>query len=299
LLFCVEGRKDYRQVLAPLMPLSFVLKKLESMNEKTSEHATPETTSSESKSYKRLLKNVQSDLQESEDWLQKNQEAIRYFLDNPAQWGAALEKDSEQAEFLNNWIKSDLLKIKNLTFKSSNRKDALIELKKVLARMIRKQIQAKKRLLDLESDKGRQIEELKRNRKDKAELGEASFSENKKTTLGYKVELSSGIVAIVGRRATENDELYRQAQSRDMWFHVRGQKGGHLWIRRGQKAFGAKSELSIADLEEGALLCAKYSKAKGSWISVDYTERRHLKKRKGGAPGELLVLQSKTLFVNL
>ena len=80
---------------------------------------------------------------------------------------------------------------------------------------------------------------------------------------------------------------------------MRGLKGAHVWITRGQKYFGAKGELSQQDLTEAATLALKFSKVGGTQIAVDYTERRHLKKPKGGAPGALLVLQSKTIFVSL
>lgn len=109
--------------------------------------------------------------------------------------------------------------------------------------------------------------------------------------------------ARVGRKSLENDELFRQARDRDVWFHVKNIPGGHVWIARGQPDFGAKGEVSEGILKFGcqlALVNAKLKpEAKAAGAEVEYTERRHLKKMKGLAPGVVRVMLSKSRFVRL
>jgi hypothetical protein len=108
--------------------------------------------------------------------------------------------------------------------------------------------------------------------------------------------------ARVGRSASENAELFRQARSRDLWFHIKGYPGAHVWIPRGQKNFGAKAEISNQVIEQGCLLALVNSRTKlGSRESgeIEYTEKFNLKSVKGkDSQGTLIVQRSKTKFVS-
>jgi len=109
---------------------------------------------------------------------------------------------------------------------------------------------------------------------------------------GQWVEFAPDLWARLGRSATENDELFRQAKDRDLWFHVRGQAGAHVWVPRGQPGFGAKDAAPEHILKYGCQLALYNSRASESGSAfVDYTERRYLKKI-SGTDGALRILRS-------
>ncbi len=120
----------------------------------------------------------------------------------------------------------------------------------------------------------------------------------KKPGLWIQSPWDPGLWARVGRNSKENDELYRQARDRDLWFHIRTSPGGHVWIPRGQPGFGAKSAAHENLLRFGAQLALINSKIRatvgGPGHEVDFTERRNLKKTKGLGGGKILVLKSDT-----
>ncbi len=286
-LFSVESRKDYLQRLPNWASYEKLLKDDDLESGASLESFPKPVISQKNKAqikFEKLKENVESDLAEASAWLEKNNIHIQYFFQNPQLWGARL---SEVPAEHHDWIEEIS---KDVSFQSS-RKSALESLKKLLSRFERKKEKAQERLKQLKQQDTPQ-ESL---------TTKPVFRDEKKNekALPKKVELAPGLEAIIGRKALENDELYRKAQSRDVWFHVRGQRGSHVWIRRGQKGFGAKGELSEQVLKKAAELAAKYSKASGTWIAVDYTERRFLKKLKGADAGALQVLQSKTIFVSI
>lgn len=292
-VFSVESRKDYLQRLPNWGSYEKLLKQDD--KETTEEQIHSEQRNSEAApivqqktkaqiKFEKLKQNVESDLQEASLWLEENSSHIQFFFQNPQLWGAKLHEVPTEHHA---WIESIS---KDVSFQTA-RKTALENLKKLLSRFERKKLKAHERLAQLR----------KQLAPEESTVSRPVFKDEKKTekALPKKVELTVGLEAIIGRKALENDELFRKAQSRDVWFHVRGQRGAHVWIRRGQKAFGAKGELSELILKKAAELAAKYSKASGTWIAVDYTERRFLKKLKGADAGALQVLQSKTIFVSI
>lgn len=280
----VEGRKDYQQALPRWASLEEL--KLKDFDDKNSKQVLVTQNSSKQK---KLLQNIESDLKKAQDWILQNEKGIRFFLENPAVWG-------EDYPVLPGWTKNFLAKLselKGVVFKKEYRKTSLDRMKQLLQRHERKVQKAQERLLKVAKE-----DELKTTQDSFQKKKLAQGQTKKQNKIGSVQKIANDLELVVGRKATENDELYRQAQSRDLWFHVRGQKGGHVWLRRGQKGFGAKDEASQLVLQEAALVAVKHSKVRGSWIPVDYTERRYLKKPKGAAEGELLVLKSKTIFVS-
>lgn len=275
--FLVSGQKKYSQSLPRWTPLS----SLQKQETKTAAQTEVEKDSS-------LIKNVKADLENATEWLAANEANIRYFLAQPALWGS---DQNTLSPAMRKWIENlRLLKIPK--FSKENRKEALEVAKKLLGRYLRKKEKSSARLELLKSELPKSEPLTLKQIDPKAHI-------KNKSSVGSKIVLKSGVEVLVGKNADENESLFRLAKSRDIWFHVRGQKGSHVWIRRGQKGFGAKDDLSQLDLEEAARLAAKYSKASGNWVPVDYAERRHLKKSKGFPAGSVVVLQSKTIFVSL
>ncbi len=280
----IEGRKDYQQVLPRWASLEEL--KLKDFDNKNSKQVL---VTQESSKKKKLLQNIEGDLKKAQDWILHNKKAIQFFLENPTMWG-------EDFSVLPGWTKDFLAKLfelKGVVFKKEYRKTSLDRIKQLLQRHERKVQKAQERLFKVAKEN-----EAKTTQESFQKKKIAQRQTKKQNKIGSVQKITNDLELVVGRRATENDELYRQAQSRDLWFHVRGQKGGHVWLRRGQKGFGAKDEASQVVLQEAALVAVKHSKVRGSWIPVDYTERRYLKKPKGAAEGELLVLKSKTIFVS-
>ncbi len=116
----------------------------------------------------------------------------------------------------------------------------------------------------------------------------------KKPGLWVALVADGSLWARVGRSATENAELFRQARDRDLWFHVRSHPGAHVWIPRGQAGLGAKEEASEQILNWGAQLAIINCKVRDlPAATVDCTERRHLKSI-SGKPGHLEILRSTT-----
>ena len=278
----VEGRKDYQQTL----PRWASFEELKQVGESLPSIAVEEKSSK----HKKLLQNVEEDLKTAQDWLRQNEKGIRFFLENPALWG---EGSSQLPQWTVGFF-TKLSDLKGVVFKKEYRKDSLDRMKKLLQRQERKIEKSKERLVKVGEENQKSIAP------DSKKILEKFKGKHKKQSpkLGSIQKITNDLEIVVGRKASENDELYRQAQSRDLWFHVRGQKGGHVWLRRGQKGFGAKDEASEEVLKEAALVAVKHSKIRGSWIPVDYTERRYLKKPKGAAEGEVMVLKSKTIFVS-
>ncbi len=105
----------------------------------------------------------------------------------------------------------------------------------------------------------------------------------------------SGFPILVGRSAKENDLLtFKVAHKEDWWFHARQLKGSHVILRTGKQT-PTKSDLATA-----AWYAARYSDGKHSQIvPVQYCRRKHLRKPKGGAPGEVLLSQEEVLYIDL
>ena len=86
----------------------------------------------------------------------------------------------------------------------------------------------------------------------------------------------------VGRTPIENAELtFRVARPDDLWFHVQNQPGAHVILQRDDREAPPQDDVLAA-----ASLAALHSKAKLSpKVTVDYTLRKHVRKRPSAAPG--------------
>ncbi len=107
--------------------------------------------------------------------------------------------------------------------------------------------------------------------------------------------LPSGSRIFVGRTPLENAELtFRTARPGDLWFHVQNQPGAHVILQRDDRAEPPESDVLAA-----ASLAALHSKAKNSpKVTVDYTQRKYVRKRPSAAPGLVFYTNPKSLYVS-
>ncbi|MEO0325343.1 MAG: NFACT RNA binding domain-containing protein [Myxococcota bacterium] len=105
---------------------------------------------------------------------------------------------------------------------------------------------------------------------------------------------SEGGVVLVGRSATDNDELtLRVARPHDLWLHARGVRGAHVIV-----PLGKRDVCPPERLVDAATLAAHFSEAAGdAVVEVQYTPRRHVHKRKGLPPGAVHVSREKVLIL--
>jgi predicted ribosome quality control (RQC) complex YloA/Tae2 family protein len=102
-----------------------------------------------------------------------------------------------------------------------------------------------------------------------------------------------GTEILVGRNARQNDELtFQIASAGDLWLHARGVAGSHVIVRsRGHP-------VARQTLVQAAELAAAHSAARGSTrVTVEYTQRRHVHRIKGGGPGLVTYSHEKTIQV--
>lgn len=101
------------------------------------------------------------------------------------------------------------------------------------------------------------------------------------TSKPFHYKSSDGYDMYVGKNNFQNDDLtFKLAASYDWWFHAKGIPGSHVIV----KSNG--DELPDSTFEEAAKLAAFYSKARANEkVEIDYTQKKHIKKAKGGKPG--------------
>lgn len=102
-----------------------------------------------------------------------------------------------------------------------------------------------------------------------------------------------GLEVVVGRSARENDAVtFGLARPDDLWLHAQGYRGAHVIVRSGGR------EVPFDTVLFAARLAAGFSEARGSSnVPVDYTQRRHVWRPKGAAPGAVHYTRQKTVYV--
>jgi hypothetical protein len=100
----------------------------------------------------------------------------------------------------------------------------------------------------------------------------------------------------VGRGALHNDALtVRVARPHDLWLHAKGHTGAHVVVPL-HKGVSCPPELLV----DAAHLAAHFSDARGERIvDVQYTQRRHIRKPRGSAPGAVMVDREKVLVLRV
>lgn len=110
----------------------------------------------------------------------------------------------------------------------------------------------------------------------------------------YHYLSSDGFHMYVGKNNYQNEELSMKfANGSDWWFHTKEVPGSHVIV----KCEG--DELPDRAFEEAAALAAYYSKARLSTkVTVDYTQKKHLKKPAGSPPGYVIYHTNYSLFID-
>ncbi len=114
---------------------------------------------------------------------------------------------------------------------------------------------------------------------------------------GVMTRLSAdGYTIYVGRSKLENDEVtFRLGRGRDWWLHALGVPGAHVLVRNPDDR-----PLPPATLRQAAWLAAYYSKGRAQKaLEVTCTQRKHVRKVKGGEPGQVTHALGRTFWVDL
>lgn len=107
--------------------------------------------------------------------------------------------------------------------------------------------------------------------------------------------VTGGWQVLVGKSNRDNDVLtHKVARPEDLWFHARQAAGSHVVLRKA----GTGREPEQAAILEAAAIAAHHSKAgKSRRVAVCYTEAKHVRKPRGGAPGLAVVTREKVVMV--
>lgn len=110
---------------------------------------------------------------------------------------------------------------------------------------------------------------------------------------GRRFLSSDGLEIVIGRNNRDNEKVtFGVGKDNDFWFHTAGYGGSHVLVRNTHKL----ERLPAATMAEAASLAAYYSKARQSRnVQVHWTERRFLKKVRGGEPGKVLLTSYRSL----
>jgi len=103
--------------------------------------------------------------------------------------------------------------------------------------------------------------------------------------------LLEGVPVSIGRNNLQNDYLTMEiAKSSDWWFHSKEVPGSHVVVHHPNP--------SDQLYEVAASLAAWFSKAReSSYVAIDYTQKKHVKKFKGAKPGAVHYTDFFTLYV--
>jgi predicted ribosome quality control (RQC) complex YloA/Tae2 family protein len=124
-----------------------------------------------------------------------------------------------------------------------------------------------------------------------------SSGRNLSTHIPYhEYHSGNGKVFLVGKGAKDNDELtFKIASPHDIWFHAKDQSGSHVIMKADKK-----NNPSGDDIINGSALALSYSKAKkvlkgDVWMA----RRKDIVKKKGMAPGKVIVRKGEVKYISL
>lgn len=105
-----------------------------------------------------------------------------------------------------------------------------------------------------------------------------------------------GWTVLYGENSAANDYLtLRVARPSDWWLHVRGGTSSHVVIRTNNQPHRTPHETLLF----AAKIAAQQSTSKhSSYVAVDYTQRRYVRRPKGAPVGTVLYTHEKTLHVD-
>jgi predicted ribosome quality control (RQC) complex YloA/Tae2 family protein len=106
------------------------------------------------------------------------------------------------------------------------------------------------------------------------------------------VDLGMGWVCWVGRNARDNEELtFVHARRDDWWLHARGTPGPHVILRGDSRSGNPPAQVLLRAAELAASRCGS------GVVPVDVVPVKHVRRMKGGRPGEVVYSGERTLFV--
>jgi predicted ribosome quality control (RQC) complex YloA/Tae2 family protein len=110
-----------------------------------------------------------------------------------------------------------------------------------------------------------------------------------------RVTSRDGFVILVGKSGAENDALtFKIAGPDDFWLHAADRPGAHVVVRNPQRI----KTLPDSTLRLAAEIAAYYSGARDEGkVEVHYTQRKHVRKRKGMPAGQVLVRKFRAVQV--
>ncbi len=135
----------------------------------------------------------------------------------------------------------------------------------------------------------------------KEELTQSGYVKRKFTKKKVKISnkplhyvSSDGYHMYVGKNNLQNDEItFQLAEGNDWWFHVKGAPGSHVIVKN------PGGEMPDRVFEEAGKLAAFYSKLKGNEkVEIDYIEKKHVKRPKGGKPGFVVYYTNYSLIID-
>ncbi len=129
------------------------------------------------------------------------------------------------------------------------------------------------------------------------ELEEAGVGEKAKQReqVPFRIfTVDGGYQVWAGKSSRNNDELtLKFSKPNDLWFHARGGSGSHVVL----KAAWGRAGPSRKALEQAAAIAAYYSKMRNAKVvPVAMTDRKYVRKPKGGAPGSVIIDREKVIF---
>lgn len=110
----------------------------------------------------------------------------------------------------------------------------------------------------------------------------------------FDVRLADDARVYVGRSPRGNvDVTFRIARPDDFWFHARATPGAHVVLH-----IDSQRPPTADELDRAAALAAFHSKARGSEkVSVDYTQRKFVRRQQNAPPGLVWYTNARTLLV--
>ena len=109
----------------------------------------------------------------------------------------------------------------------------------------------------------------------------------------YRFTAPDGTEILVGKNAVQNDRITLHARPEETWLHAQGIAGSHVIIR-------SESEPKDETMLFAAKLAAYYSKGRNHPVfPIDYTLRKHVKKKSGTPSGFVIYQHFKTIHIGL
>ncbi len=106
---------------------------------------------------------------------------------------------------------------------------------------------------------------------------------------------SDGYHMYVGKNNFQNEELtFKFATGNDWWFHAKGVPGSHVIVKT-----EGNDDMPDATFEEAGRLAAYYSQNRDNEkVEIDYIQKKHVKKPKGGKPGFVVYYTNYSLNID-